>query len=127
MIETIAPDQIEVLTTHTCNHTSKRTYTNKRLAIRYDAKGALELCPNCKEELHKKLKHQIRAARSLLMLSREALCIAAGVALETLVRIENGKKCDDDTLKKLRQSLEACGATFIEADEHGGYGVRFEF
>jgi DNA-binding XRE family transcriptional regulator len=119
MIEVVETDHINAITTHTCGHISKRTYTDKRLALRYDAKGALEVCPACKQTFHTQCKHQIRAARALLIMSREALCIKAGVALETLVRVEKGKKCDDGTLQTLRRALEASGVIFIDGDNYG--------
>ena len=68
---------------------------------------------------------QLRAARSLIGQSQEALAAAAGMSNPTLKRLESGKgpNVTEDARARLVAALETAGVTFI-AENGGGAGVR---
>jgi len=70
---------------------------------------------------------QIRAARAMLMLSRQQLANDSGVALTTLRRLESaesGRKAQRATLEAIRRAFERRGVIFIAADDTAADGVR---
>ena len=76
------------------------------------------------DTLHAILPAQVRAARSLLGLSREQLAEASGVPLRTVARLELGEGSPQKrTLAAIRAALEAAGVIFLE-ENGGGAGVR---
>jgi DNA-binding transcriptional regulator YiaG len=69
---------------------------------------------------------QVRAARSLLGLTREQLSHASGVPMRTLSRLEDGVGAPRrSTLAAIRAALEAAGVEFIP-ENGGGAGVRLK-
>ncbi len=67
---------------------------------------------------------QVRAARSLVGVTREQLAEASGVPLRTVARLELGEGSPQKrTLTAVRHALEAAGIEFI-AENGGGAGVR---
>ena len=62
-------------------------------------------------------------ARAGLGLSLHDLAAAASVGVNTVSRFENGGNTETRTIQRLRAALEAAGATFLPADDHGE-GVR---
>jgi ribosome-binding protein aMBF1 (putative translation factor) len=62
-------------------------------------------------------------ARSGLGWGVRDLAAKAKVSVETIVRCENGEHLRDQTLGKMRASLEKAGVEFI-AENGGGPGVR---
>jgi transcriptional regulator with XRE-family HTH domain len=70
------------------------------------------------------LPAQVRAARSLVGLTREELAHSSGVPLRTVARLELGEGAPQKrTLVAIRAALEAAGVEFI-AENGGGPGVR---
>ncbi|ADP71663.1 hypothetical protein Rvan_2443 [Rhodomicrobium vannielii ATCC 17100] len=69
---------------------------------------------------------QLRAARALARLTIQELADLAVINKMTIVRIEAGARANRLTLLHLQEILEAQGIAFIEADDHGGSGVRFK-
>jgi transcriptional regulator with XRE-family HTH domain len=70
---------------------------------------------------------QIRAARALLDWRQTDLARASGVGVATIQRIEKSEghfKSNLSTILRLRETLEGAGVFFIDADDHGGVGVR---
>lgn len=70
---------------------------------------------------------QIRAARALLDWRQGDLAKASGVGTATIQRIERSEghfKSNLSTILRLRETLERAGVYFIDADDHGGVGVR---
>ncbi len=68
---------------------------------------------------------QIRAARALLGWRQQDLAKAAGVAMATIARIEQGEgtvQGNFSTIMKIQQALEHQGISFI-ADQDGRIGV----
>jgi len=51
------------------------------------------------------------------------LAEAAGVSPDTVARLERGEELRDETLQKLRRTLEKAGVEFIR-ENGGGPGVR---
>jgi len=69
---------------------------------------------------------QCRMARAAAGLSRSALASKANVSQATLSDFELEKREPyERTLRDIRQTLEALGVTFLEADEKGA-GVRYK-
>lgn len=69
---------------------------------------------------------QCRMARAAVGLSRSALANKANVSQATLSDFELEKREPyERTLRDIRQTLEAMGVTFLEADERGA-GVRYK-
>lgn len=70
---------------------------------------------------------QLRAARSLIGQSQEAVAAAAGMSIPTLKRLESGKgpNVTDDAKTRLMTALQAAGVIFIE-ENGGGPGVRLK-
>jgi len=67
---------------------------------------------------------QVRAARSLIGLTREQLSRASGVPMRTLSRFEEGDgEPQRRTVAAIRAALEAAGVEFIP-ENGGGAGVR---
>lgn len=70
---------------------------------------------------------QLRAARALLGLSREALAAAAGIEPSEVAAAEaDSAALATESQRMLHEALEAAGAVFIAAGEGGagGPGVR---
>ena len=73
----------------------------------------------------------IRAARGLLGIDQAALAEKAGVARQTIVKIETDESDRMDprrrkVLQQLQRVLEdSYGVEFFAASEHSGEGVRF--
>ena len=68
---------------------------------------------------------QIRAARALLGWSQTSLANGAGLALQTVIRLETGRgaRVSADAAAKMVAALELAGVIFV--DENGeGPGVR---
>ena len=73
---------------------------------------------------HAILAAQVRAARSLVGMTREGLAERSGVPLRTVARFELGEGSPQKrTLAAIRSALEAAGVEFI-AENGGGAGVR---
>ena len=71
---------------------------------------------------------QIRAARALLGWRQEDLSKAAGVGTATIYRIEKSDTSITgyaSTVMRIQTALEKAGIEIIEADDFGGFGVRF--
>ena len=66
---------------------------------------------------------QMRMARVALGLTVKQAAKVAGVAHDTITRIEAGEKLKESTLAKARAGLEAAGVQFIP-ENGGGAGVR---
>ena len=66
---------------------------------------------------------QIRMARAAVGWGVRELGKKAGVAANTITRIENGADAKQSTMDKLQRILEAAGIEFIE-ENGGGPGVR---
>jgi len=70
---------------------------------------------------------QCRAARAMLGLSQRDLARMAEMAHRTVADFEtNARTPHIRTLRAMRETLEACGAVFIPADEQFGPGVRLK-
>jgi transcriptional regulator with XRE-family HTH domain len=68
---------------------------------------------------------QVRAARTLLGFSQEKLAKLAGVARNSLSRLEAGTGDTKlGTLERLMRVLEAAGVRFLPETEEEGEGVR---
>jgi transcriptional regulator with XRE-family HTH domain len=71
---------------------------------------------------------QIRAARALLGWRQEDLSKASGVGTATIYRIEKSDTSITgyaSTVMRIQTALEKAGIEIIEADDFGGFGVRF--
>jgi transcriptional regulator with XRE-family HTH domain len=71
---------------------------------------------------------QLRAARALLRWDQRRLAASSGVSPETVKRLELTEgpvSAYTGTVEALRRALEEAGVMFVEADAHGGAGVRF--
>jgi transcriptional regulator with XRE-family HTH domain len=70
---------------------------------------------------------QIRAARGLLGWSQTVLSTNAGMALQTVIRLETGRggKVSLDAAAKMAAALGAAGVEFIP-ENGGGPGVRLK-
>jgi len=66
---------------------------------------------------------QMKMARAALGLGVRELAEKAGVAANTVTRIENGSDAKQSTIAALRGALEKSGVEFI-AENGGGPGVR---
>lgn len=66
---------------------------------------------------------QLRMARAAIGWGVRELGKKAGVAANTVTRIENGADAKQSTMDKLQRILEAAGIEFIE-ENGGGPGVR---
>ena len=66
---------------------------------------------------------QCKMARVGLGIGVRDLALKADVSTNTITRFEGGADLRSRTVSALQQALEAEGATFLEADEHGP-GVR---
>ena len=66
---------------------------------------------------------QCKLARTAIGWGVRDLAEAAKVSPDTVARLERGEELRDDTLKKLRQTLEKAGVEFI-TENGGGPGVR---
>ena len=72
---------------------------------------------------------QFRAARALLAWRQEDLAKASKVGLATIQRIEQGSgvaMANMSTLLRMQKALESAGIRFIDADQHGGTGLRYK-
>ncbi|NBB64444.1 helix-turn-helix domain-containing protein [Pseudomonas sp. ODNR1LW] len=70
---------------------------------------------------------QIRMARAALKLSVRELSTMSGVADSTILRFESGKGAILTTnMKRIAETLENAGVTFLPADASGGSGVRLK-
>lgn len=58
-------------------------------------------------------RHQLRAARALLVLGQEVLAAKAGVGVATIRRFENGVDVAASTVDALRDALETEGAVLV--------------
>jgi transcriptional regulator with XRE-family HTH domain len=70
---------------------------------------------------------QVRAARALIGLNQRDLANMAGIGEMTLKRFESSADENFGRIKTynlIKQALENTGIIFIDADEHGGPGVR---
>jgi transcriptional regulator with XRE-family HTH domain len=68
---------------------------------------------------------QMKMARAALGLGVRELAKKAGVAANTVTRIENGSDAKQSTIAALRAALEKAGVEFI-AEDNGGPGVRLK-
>lgn len=66
---------------------------------------------------------QCRMARAGLGISAQALAKLAGCGRETVFRFERGGEAYVSTVEKMKETLEAKGATFLP-DDGNGPGVR---
>jgi len=66
---------------------------------------------------------QLRMARAAVGWGVRDLAKKAGVAANTVARIENGADSKQSTMDRLQQALEAAGIEFID-ENGGGPGVR---
>ena len=62
---------------------------------------------------------QLRMARAAIRWSVRELAKKAGVAANTVTRIENGANSKQSTMDKLQQILEAAGVEFTNGDQPG--------
>lgn len=69
---------------------------------------------------------QLRAARSLVGLTKEDLATKAGITTKTLTRLEyeSGGRSSRDVLRAVVAVLEELGVEFLSDSEDGGRGVR---
>ena len=67
---------------------------------------------------------QVRAARALLRWGVRDLADRAGISPNTVSSFETRSAAQYGTLVKIERALTDAGIIFIEADEHGGPGVR---
>ena len=68
---------------------------------------------------------QCRAGRALLDMSQAELAEAAGCGVSSVADLEGRRRVVSVAIiSALRKALEARGVVLIEADEHGGEGVR---
>ena len=70
---------------------------------------------------------QIRAARGLLGWSQTVLATGAGLALQTVIRLETGRgaRVSTEAAAKMVAALEAAGIIFVEENGEGP-GVRLK-
>lgn len=69
-------------------------------------------------------RHQLRAARALLLLRQELLADLADVGVASIRRFENGRDVDERVVEALRLALEAEGAVLVQpGTELGGRRV----
>lgn len=71
---------------------------------------------------------QLRAARSLVGLSKDELATKAGITTKTLTRLESntsGTRRANDVLRAVVVALEKSGVEFLSDSERSGVGVRF--
>jgi transcriptional regulator with XRE-family HTH domain len=66
---------------------------------------------------------QLKMARAAVGWGVRDLAKKAGVAANTVTRIENGADAKQSTMDRLQHALEAAGVEFIE-ENGGGPGVR---
>jgi transcriptional regulator with XRE-family HTH domain len=66
---------------------------------------------------------QLRMARAAIGWGVRELAAKAGVAANTVTRIENGADAMQSTMDKLQRLLESAGIEFID-ENGGGPGVR---
>ena len=67
---------------------------------------------------------QIRMARAAAGWGVRELAKKAGVAANTVTRIENGSDAKQSTIDSLQWALEAAGVEFIDKEAGGRPGVR---
>ncbi len=71
-------------------------------------------------------RHQLRAARALLLLRQELLADLADVGVASIRRFENGRDVDEQVVEALRIALEAEGAVLVHPGSAiGGRRVGF--
>ena len=70
-------------------------------------------------------RQQLKMARAALDWTVRDLAQKSGVALNTISRYENGTDAYNETLTKLRRTLEAGGVVFLEGNGEGP-GVRLK-
>src|SRR5262245_51579986 len=69
---------------------------------------------------------QLRAARALVDWSREDLAQKSDISPQAVREFELGSSDPKlGTVQKWRRALEAAGVRLVDADQHGGSGVRF--
>ncbi len=66
---------------------------------------------------------QVKMARAAVGWGVRELAKKAGVAANTVTRIENGADAKQSTMDRLQQALESAGIEFID-ENGGGPGVR---
>ena len=66
---------------------------------------------------------QVRGARAMLKLTVAELSTAAGIAPNTIVRVEAGKSVNTGTLAAIQKALETSGVIFVPENGEGP-GVR---
>ena len=66
---------------------------------------------------------QLKMARAAVGWGVRDLAKKAGVAANTVTRIENGADAKQSTMERLQHALEAAGVEFID-ENGGGPGVR---
>jgi len=69
---------------------------------------------------------QCRMARAATGLGIRELAQRAGVAIDTVARLERGDTLRPRTIDAIRNVLEVAGVEFIEATEAAGVGVRLK-
>jgi transcriptional regulator with XRE-family HTH domain len=70
-------------------------------------------------------REQLKMARAALNLTVRDLAQRSGIAFNTISRYENGSDAYNETLMKLRRTLEAAGVIFLEGNGDGP-GVRLK-
>lgn len=67
---------------------------------------------------------QCRMARAAVGFGIRELAQRAGVAIDTVARLERGDTLRPRTIEAIRDALAEAGVEFIEADDFAGVGVR---
>jgi transcriptional regulator with XRE-family HTH domain len=70
-------------------------------------------------------REQLKMARAALNWTVRDLAEKSGIALNTISRYENGTDAYNETLMKLRRTLESAGVIFIDGNGEGP-GVRLK-
>ena len=70
-------------------------------------------------------REQLKMARAALNWTVRDLAEKSGIALNTISRYENGTDAYNETLMKLRRTLEAGGVIFLDGNGEGP-GVRLK-
>lgn len=69
---------------------------------------------------------QCRMARAALGLGVRDLAKRAGVAVDTIARLERGEALRPRTIEAIRSVFEAEGLEFLDATDESGCGVRLK-
>ena len=69
---------------------------------------------------------QFKAARALLDMTMQQIADECGLAFMTIGRFQSGVTVSDETIAKIRETLERLGVVLIDAQGEEGEGVRFK-